>query len=274
MEILSGLLKERRIEVFEAGGSLAPGQQVFCQKICSKIIQSRFCIVLLNHETVGTVERPNPNVHMEYGLMLGFNKYIIPFQHNDYSLAFNIAGLDTVKYDAASFKARAETAIDQALSQTAPAASGKKPLTPDISAYLLLHDTLVSPTDSGGDLALYQLGATCGFNLCVDFSGNRYTYFGNFQALQPRVIEWRVKKLISIIDGRIEGGSLRVAAGIATAQQMALMQVLRQTLQIWLLVNSADDRDVLLRCLTGSTVSLNIFTVADVFEKVSGSPMY
>jgi hypothetical protein len=48
MEILRTLLSERRIEAYEAGGNLAPGQQVFCQKICSKIIQSQFCIVLVN----------------------------------------------------------------------------------------------------------------------------------------------------------------------------------------------------------------------------------
>ncbi len=118
VEILRALLKERRIEAYEAGGSLAPGQQIFCQKICSKIIQSQFCIVLLNNETVGGVEKTNANVHMEYGLMLGFNKYILPFQHEDYRLEFNVAGLDTVKYDNNSFKVKATAAIDQAIIQT------------------------------------------------------------------------------------------------------------------------------------------------------------
>ncbi len=106
MEILCSLLAERRIEAYEAGGTLAPGQEVFCQKICSTIIQSQFCIVLLNNEAVGKAQKTNANVHMEYGLMLGFNKYILPFQHEEYSLAFNVAGLDTVKYDNTSFKRR------------------------------------------------------------------------------------------------------------------------------------------------------------------------
>ena len=50
MEILRALLIERRIEAYEAGGALAPAQQVFCQEICSKVIQSQFCVILLNNE--------------------------------------------------------------------------------------------------------------------------------------------------------------------------------------------------------------------------------
>jgi predicted nucleotide-binding protein len=107
MEILRALLLERRIETYEAAGELAPAQQVFCQKICSKIIQSQFCIVLVNNESVRGVQMTNANVYMEYGLMLGFNKCVIPFQHEDYELPFNVSGLDTIKYNNASFKAKA-----------------------------------------------------------------------------------------------------------------------------------------------------------------------
>ena len=91
MEIPRASLAQRRIEAYEAGGALAPAQQVFCQKICSKIIQSQFCIVLLNNENVGGIQTTNANVYMEYGLVLGFNRYIIPFKHEDYQLPFNVA---------------------------------------------------------------------------------------------------------------------------------------------------------------------------------------
>ncbi|MBV8274810.1 MAG: hypothetical protein JO170_06055, partial [Verrucomicrobia bacterium] len=95
MEVIKGVLLERRIEAYEAAGITAPGQQVFCQKICSKIIQSQFCVVFLNNENIDGVETTNANVYQEYGLMLGFNKFIIPFQHEDHDLPFNVAGLDT-----------------------------------------------------------------------------------------------------------------------------------------------------------------------------------
>ena len=96
MTILRRLLEERNIQPVEAGGTLAPGQNAFCSKICSKIIVAQFCAVLLNNEERVDIEIPNANVNMEYGLMLGFNKYVIPFQHSSQKLPFNVAGLDTM----------------------------------------------------------------------------------------------------------------------------------------------------------------------------------
>src|SRR5215468_2053995 len=80
MSILRNLLRDRGIEAVEASGSLAPGQNAFCVKICSKIIQAQFCVILLNNDIRDGREMPNANVNMEYGLMLGFNKHVIPFQ--------------------------------------------------------------------------------------------------------------------------------------------------------------------------------------------------
>ena len=77
--ILTALLSARGIEPAEAGGSLAPGQNAFCTKICSKIIVSQFCAIILNNDTTGGAEIPNANVNMEYGLMLGFNFLIYQF---------------------------------------------------------------------------------------------------------------------------------------------------------------------------------------------------
>jgi hypothetical protein len=42
MGILRHLLEDRGIQPIEAGGALAPGQNAFCAKICSKIITSQF----------------------------------------------------------------------------------------------------------------------------------------------------------------------------------------------------------------------------------------
>jgi Predicted nucleotide-binding protein containing TIR-like domain len=274
MEILRSLLTDRRIEAYEAGGALAPAQQVFCLKICSKIIQSQFCIVLLNNDTKGRTQKPNANVHMEYGLMLGFNKYILPFQHDDYQLAFNVAGLDTIKYDNNSFKAKAAAAIDQAISQTAQTARGAVPVSPDVGSYLLLHGGIVSPVDSPGDRAIYQLGQVCGFNLLNDFTGNRYMYFGNFPALQPSVIAWRVKKIIEILDERLTGVEFRVTQGIVTAAQRGLLLGLRKSLEIWILAKDTTDRDTVIRSLADCPVTLSVFTVADVSAEVGKSGMY
>src|SRR5436309_2113546 len=127
MAILRNLLGGRGIEAVEAGGTLAPGQNAFCAKICSKIIVSQFCIILMNNDVKNATEIPNANVNMEYGLMLGFNKYVIPFQRESQTLPFNVAGLDTVKYTNESFERKASEAIDAAIiatrQDTAPAFS-------------------------------------------------------------------------------------------------------------------------------------------------------
>jgi len=51
-------------------------KDIFCEKICTKIIESLFCIVILNDVTdVGdNVKKPNANVYYEYGLMTAFQK--------------------------------------------------------------------------------------------------------------------------------------------------------------------------------------------------------
>jgi hypothetical protein len=105
-DVLKNILKERGIEAVEAGGMIEPGKFAFCTKICSKIIVAQFCIVLANHDKMTDSDIPNANVNIEYGLMLGHNKYVIPFQRDDQILPFNVAGLDTIKYNQGNFTAR------------------------------------------------------------------------------------------------------------------------------------------------------------------------
>jgi len=165
MTILRNLLKEKTIEPIEAGGALAPAQSAFCAKICSKIITSQFCIVLLNNDEINGKEIPNANVNMEYGLMLGFNKYVIPFQKAKQRLPFNVAGLDTIKYTNQDLEQRAKIAIDQAIITTQQEYAPN--ITPDqiIDVFLLSKRALLTPLNSEGDKVIYQLGAPLGFNL-------------------------------------------------------------------------------------------------------------
>ena len=275
MNILQSLLKERGIECYEAGGSFAPAQFAFCTKICSKIIASQFCIVLLNSDLEAGVEKPNANVNMEYGLMLGFNKYIIPFQHNDYALPFNVAGLDTIKYDNSSFSQKAAKAIDQAVIETKQDTSSKVAIGQDVGAYLLLQGAIISPIDAPGDKALFQLGSVCGFNLCIDFEGNSYSYFGNFSTLRPEVIIWRVRKLHEIMTSRFEGAGFKQEHGIITPQQYAALGHLSERLRIWIHCNGDDAKSQILAAISPTLLPIvSIFTTSDISAAVLGSGMY
>jgi hypothetical protein len=66
--ILKSILRDRQIEVNDAGGSIEPGKMAFCTKICSKIIISQFCIILLNHDNIDGKLVPNANVNEGFRL--------------------------------------------------------------------------------------------------------------------------------------------------------------------------------------------------------------
>jgi hypothetical protein len=118
IDVLNSLLEDKGYEAYVALRNIDPGKFAFCTKICSKIITSQFCIVLLNssaHRDHPQVKIPNPNVHMEYGLMLAFRKHVLPFERRGDSLAFNIQPLDTLLYTKGEFRKIADQAIDSAI---------------------------------------------------------------------------------------------------------------------------------------------------------------
>lgn len=246
MAILRNLLGGRGIEAVEAGGTLAPGQNAFCAKICSKIIVSQFCIILMNNDIREGTEVPNPNVNMEYGLMLGFNKYVIPFQRESQTLPFNVAGLDTVKYTNESFERKASDAIDVAI--TATKQDTTPPFSPDqvLEAFLLSKRLLVVPLTAEGDRNLFEMGRPLGYNLLMTFDGMRYVYFGNFTALRPEAVLWRLRTLEDIIHERIGSLPQRVRLGVAAVnpQVVAALQTFLGQLQTMLLVTSDEERSL------------------------------
>jgi hypothetical protein len=269
-DILKAILQERGIEAVEAGGQIEPGKFAFCTKICSKIIVSQFCVVLANNDKVG----PNANVNIEYGLMLGHNKYIIPFQRDDETLPFNVAALDTIKYNQGNFRQLAIPAIDQAIretSQNQPAPN----ITQTVDLFLLIRNaTVVNIQNDPSERAIFQLGNTFGFNLLVKFDGLSYVFLGNFSALQGHPIIWRLSKLLELLDARINAIPTRVQAGLATEAASKAVDFFTERLEIWLIVAGlAEEGEV------GSWLSRNpmpfpveIFTLDAVNDIVSELP--
>jgi len=264
MGILRKLLDERGIQPVEAGGALAPAQSAFCAKICSKIITSQFCVVLLNNEVSDGNEIPNANVNMEYGLMLGFNKYIVPFQRSSQELPFNVAGLDTVKYTDTDFERLAVTAIDQAIKETQQEPSASVPLDQILGLFLLSKKALITPITAEGDRNFYEMGSPLGFNLLNDFTGFKYIFFGNFTALRSEAIVWRVKMLAEILDGRRSTIEPRIKARIATEDQGRLLDELLGGMRIWITVTTNEDKQSVTKALSSMSYPVEIFSLADV----------
>ena len=244
MTILRNILEKRSIQSIEAGGSSAPGQNAFCAKICSKIITSQFCIALVNNSEENNIEIPSANVNMEYGLMLGFNKYVIPFQRESQKLPFNIAGLDTIKYNDRDFEHKAIEAVDLAIKETTQNEVESGISNQILQMYLLSNNLLVSPIDNEGERAFYQLGEPLEFNLLVDFTGFKYTFLGQYSALRTEAVIWRMRKLNEIIIGRLSTFDYRVSIGLMTPEQIEPAKKIIENLEMMVIVTSSQDKEV------------------------------
>lgn len=266
MNILRHLLGGRGIEPIEAGGSLAPAQNAFCAKICSKIITSQFCIILLNNDLREGTEIPNANVNMEYGLMLGFNKYVIPFQRQAQNLPFNVAGLDTVKYSNQNFEEKASKAIEIAINDTTQ--EFIPTITPDqiLEAFLLLQQVLVVPLNNEGDRNLFELGRPLGYNLLMTFDGMKYLYFGNFTALRAEVVLLRIRTINQILIARFGSLPERIQLGLANSKDAELTSKFLEQLQIWVLLTSDDERNVVQAFADKEKLSfpVKVFAISDI----------
>lgn len=115
LELMSEKLTKVGVEPIIAVKERAYGQDIFCTKICGKIIESRFCIVILDDTMEERRNIPNPNVYYEYGLMTSLRKHIIPLQKEKLALAFNIQSYDTIKYTSKNLAAELDRAIKDAL---------------------------------------------------------------------------------------------------------------------------------------------------------------
>jgi hypothetical protein len=118
LELMSEKLSRAGIEPFIAVKDRAYGQDIFCTKICGKIIESRFCIVILDDAIAKEMNIPNPNVYYEYGLMTALRKHIIPLQKDGLKLAFNIQSYDTVKYSPRNIGGELDRAIKDGIKLT------------------------------------------------------------------------------------------------------------------------------------------------------------
>ena len=118
LELISEKLTKASVEPIIAVRERAYGQDIFCTKICGRIIESRFCTVILDDiaDNAGNGALiPNPNVYYEYGLMTALHKHIIPLQKENLELAFNIQSYDTIKYTSRNIGTELDRAIKDAI---------------------------------------------------------------------------------------------------------------------------------------------------------------
>jgi Predicted nucleotide-binding protein containing TIR-like domain len=225
--ILRSILSNHQMEVIEACDAIDPGKMAFCTKICSKIITSQFCIILLNLDRLGTKMVPNANVNMEYGLMLGFNKYILPFQRESHPLPFNLQGLDTIRYNDVDFERKARNAISVAIDKTSP--SDAKTTDQVVESFLIYRDIFVSPAKDPGEQLIATLINRFGFLLCTSIWSQGYTFLGVFTNLRADAVNYRIRKIPLILKWLWDNARVRREAGVITANIDILAKIIADT---------------------------------------------
>jgi len=201
-ETIMTIIESKQYECHIALKNIDPGNLAFCTKICSKIIQSQFCIVLLDPSPGKTSlkEYPNPNVHLEYGMMIGQNKHIIPLQDEKYDLAFNIFPLDTIKYNPSNLKIKVTEAIDNAIARAVKSTtSGQIPPGPEIFTFYNMSGYLISDVTNVLLKFICSLGSSLGFYLFNNYKESKYKFIGPFDIEDPKKAILHTKLLIDNI---------------------------------------------------------------------------
>ncbi len=202
IDTIKGIIESKQYECHIALKKIDPGNFAFCTKICSKIIQSQFCIVLLDPSPGKTnkKEYPNPNVHLEYGMMISQNKHIIPLQDEKYDLAFNISPLDTIKYNPSNLKIKVAEAIDNAIARGIKSTtSGQIPPGTEIFTFYNISGYQVSDVSNVVFKFIFNLGSSLGYFLVNNYKELKYKFIGLFDIEDPKKAILHTKLLIDNI---------------------------------------------------------------------------
>jgi hypothetical protein len=183
LEVILGLMSEKLtkvgIEPIIAVKERVYGQDIFCTKICGKIIESHFCVVILDDNVVDSINIPNPNVYYEYGLMTSIKKHIIPLQKEGLDLAFNIQSYDTIKYKNENIGSELDRAIKDAIRITEKKEKEDKGIA--LSEKTLLHKLEMAGFDEKRDDSnwfLYDVIEDTNFKGFGQYDKRFYLYLG------------------------------------------------------------------------------------------------
>lgn len=247
VDLIENVLKAKQYECFRAVRDAEPATMAFCTKICSKIIQSQFCIVLLDPSITKDGHcLPNPNVHFEYGMMLALNKVIVPLQDEGHDLAFNIAPLDTIKYQETNFTKKITDAIENAIKKFSKNDSegiDNSTVPSEVGIYYNTNGYKVSDLSVPFIKLLYDHGMGLGYYLIEEKPNPKYKFVGVFPYEDPKKIVLHTKTLI---DG-LHSSYLRLMESEQGKKNPEGYSYLINDISIDLIVPSSYDKDEILR---------------------------
>lgn len=96
-------------------------------------------------------------------------------------------------------------------------------------------------------------------------------FFGNFTALRPEVVLWRLRSLAEIIEGRRASLGARQKIGILAAQQANFADVMLRHFRIWVVVARDEDKLAIQKSLAEKSVGFEteVISLSEVQARVA-----
>jgi hypothetical protein len=190
MEIntLEELLRAKGLKVYIMPELSDHDKIMFCESVCSKIISSRFCLVFTDKNLARSVD-----VHLSYGIMLAFEKLVIPLEK-----AFHETGksapLPAILYYPDNFHSIAQTIINEALLKTSTKGLlGLLHGDDELQQYLLKRNLKPLPIENQVTKELYRIAYPADFLI---LEGIDFVFFGAFESLHHEEAASRIRLLI------------------------------------------------------------------------------
>jgi hypothetical protein len=190
MEIntLNDLLRAKGLKAYIMPELSDHDKIMFCERVCSKIISSRFCLVFTDKNLARSVD-----VHLSYGIMLAFDKIVIPLEKAVHETDKS-APLPAILYYPDNFRSIAQTIIKEALLKTSTQGLlGLLHGDDELQKYLVSRNLKPLPIENQVTKELYRIAYPADFLI---LEGTDFVFFGSFESLSHEEAAARIRLLI------------------------------------------------------------------------------
>jgi hypothetical protein len=190
MEIntLNDLLRAKGLKAYIMPELSDHDKIMFCERVCSKIISSRFCLVFTDKNLARSAD-----VQFSYGIMLAFDKIVIPLE-KAVSKAKGLAPLPVIFYYPDNFRSIAQAIIEEALLKTSTKGLlGMLHGDEELQQYLVSRNLKPLPIENQVTREFYRIAYPADFLI---LEGTAFVFFGAFESLGHEEAAAKIRLLI------------------------------------------------------------------------------
>ena len=255
---LDNLLKERGLKSYLMPEAVKQNKIVFCEQVCSKIISSSFCLVF-TEKTLGR----STDVHLLYGIMLAFDKMVIPLE-KIVPATKGFTPLPVIVYYPDNFYSIAGTVIEKACSKAAAkgllgAFHGDE----ELQQYFVKQGLRALPVEDPVTRSFYRIAYPLDFIL---LQGEAFVFFGSFESLEHEEVAARLRLLfqgLSEMKNRFE----TLFKNTFSFESMEIAYRIFSKISIETVVSGNIDIKKLLSEISGATIPITVINRETIRKK-------